>query len=84
VEVQRFHNVGLDNVLKRGARVRRTRTGLLFPMRVDHAVLQAPQPWRQTFDAATSDYFRRWKDHDSYQKAFERLTKDFEGRCTGN
>ena len=50
---------------------------VLFPIRIDEAVMNAPQPWaadiRRTRHIGD---FCRWKDHDAYQKAFERLMRD--------
>jgi hypothetical protein len=50
---------------------------VLFPIRIDDAVMSAPQPWAA--DIRRSRHigdFRGWKDHDSYQKAFQRLLRD--------
>ena len=50
---------------------------VLFPIRIDEAVMTAPQPWAA--DIRRSRHigdFRGWKDHDSYQKAFQRLLRD--------
>jgi len=50
---------------------------VLFPIRIDEAVMNAPQPWAA--DIRRSRHigdFRGWKDHDSYQKAFQRLLRD--------
>ncbi len=63
------------------AREREDREGrtVLFPIRIDEAVMNASQPWaadiRRTRHIAD---FSNWKDHDSYQKAFERLLRDFQ------
>ncbi len=50
---------------------------ILFPIRIDDAVMNAPQPWaadiRRTRHIGD---FIRWKDHDSYEKAFARLLRD--------
>jgi hypothetical protein len=58
-------------------RERREKRTVLFPIRIDDAVMQ-------TDAACAADIrrtrhigdFRNWKDHDSYQKAFERLLRD--------
>jgi hypothetical protein len=50
---------------------------VLFPIRIDDAVISAPQPWAA--DIRRSRHigdFSGWKDHDSYQKAFQRLLRD--------
>jgi hypothetical protein len=55
----------------------REKRTVLFPIRIDDAVMEAPQPWaadiRRTRHIGD---FRRWKDHDSYQKGLERLLRD--------
>lgn len=47
---------------------------VLFPIRLDKAVMETDQAWaadiRRTRHIGD---FRRWKDHDAYQKAFGRL-----------
>jgi hypothetical protein len=50
---------------------------VLFPICIDDAVMSAPQPWAA--DIRRSRHigdFTGWKDHDSYQKAFQRLLRD--------
>lgn len=50
---------------------------VLFPIRIDDAVMSAPQPWAA--DIRRSRHigdFRGWKNDDSYQKAFQRLLRD--------
>jgi hypothetical protein len=55
----------------------REKRTVLFPIRIDDAVMEAPQPWaadiRRTRHIGD---FRRWKRHDSYQKALARLLRD--------
>jgi hypothetical protein len=50
---------------------------VLFPVRLDQAVMETRQPWaadiRRTRHIGD---FRRWKEHDTYQWAFERLLRD--------
>jgi uncharacterized protein YjbI with pentapeptide repeats len=55
----------------------RERKQVLFPVRLDDAVLETPKAWaadirrqRQIGD------FSRWKDDDVYKRAFERLLRD--------
>jgi uncharacterized protein YjbI with pentapeptide repeats len=50
---------------------------ILFPIRIDDAVMNAPQPWAA--DVRRSRHigdFSKWKAHDAYQKAFDRLLRD--------
>lgn len=53
-----------------------TRT-VLFPVRLDDAVMNTGEAWaadiRRTRHIGD---FTRWKDHDPYKKAFERLLRD--------
>jgi uncharacterized protein YjbI with pentapeptide repeats len=54
---------------------------VLFPIRIDDAVMEAPQPWAA--DIRRSRHvgdFSRWKDHDSYRRGFERLLRDLEAK----
>lgn len=50
---------------------------VLFPIRLDDSVMQTDEAWaadiRRTRHIGD---FREWKDHDKYQKAFERLLRD--------
>ncbi len=50
---------------------------VLFPVRLDEAVMETDQAWaadiRRTRHIGD---FHRWKDHDAYQQAFERLLRD--------
>jgi hypothetical protein len=52
-------------------------TTVLFPIRLDEAVMDTDQAWaaklRRTRHIGD---FSRWKDHDAYQQAFERLLRD--------
>jgi hypothetical protein len=59
---------------------RESRT-ILFPISIDDAVMNAPQPWaadiRRTRHVGD---FCQWKEHDRYQKAFERLLRDLKAK----
>ena len=50
---------------------------VLFPIRLDDAVMQTEEAWaadiRRTRHIGD---FRRWKDHDPYQQAIQRLLRD--------
>jgi hypothetical protein len=50
---------------------------VLFPIRLDNAVMRTDQAWaadiRRTRHIGD---FVRWKDHDAYQQAFQRLLRD--------
>jgi hypothetical protein len=54
---------------------------VLFPIRIDDAVMEATQPWAA--DIRRSRHignFNGWKDGDSYQREFERLLRDLEAK----
>jgi hypothetical protein len=50
---------------------------VVFPIRLGRTVMETNQPWaadiRRTRHIGD---FSRWKDHDAYQQAFERLLRD--------
>ena len=56
---------------------RQRRQTVLFPVRLDEAVMETNQPWateiRRTRHIGN---FSRWKDRDAYQQAFKRLLRD--------
>ena len=64
-------------------RERREKKTVLFPIRLDDAVMDSPIGWashiRQTRHIGD---FREWKDDDSYQKAFERLLRDLKAEAS--
>jgi hypothetical protein len=50
---------------------------VLFPVRLDDAVLTTDEAWAAKLrDNRNIGDFRRWKEHDAYQKALERLLRD--------
>lgn len=56
---------------------------VLFPVRLDDAVLEARTGWAA--DVRRSRHigdFREWKSHDSYRKAFERLMRDLKAEAS--
>ena len=66
-----------DEVTKAFAEERDRKQLVLFPVRVDDTVVATPEPWvRKLRDQRNIGDFRRWKDHDAYQKALERLLRD--------
>jgi hypothetical protein len=58
-------------------RERKEKRLILFPIRLDDAVMKIEGGWpaliRNTRNVGD---FRKWKQHDSYQKAFDRLLRD--------
>jgi TIR domain len=52
---------------------------VLFPLRIDEAVMQSTVGWAADIRRQRHiGDFRQWKDHDAYQKAFQRLLRDLE------
>ena len=50
---------------------------VLFPVRIDDAVMQTSEAWARLLRGQRNiGDFTRWKEHDSYQKSFERLMRD--------
>jgi hypothetical protein len=50
---------------------------VLFPVRLDEAIMETNVSWAREIkqDRHIGD-FTRWKEHDAYQKAFQRLLRD--------
>ena len=50
---------------------------MLFPVRLDDAVMQTSEAWARLLRGQRNiGDFTRWKEHDSYRKSFERLMRD--------
>ena len=50
---------------------------VLFPIRLDDAVMETEQAWASNLRRTRHiGDFRAWKDHDRYQKSFDRLLRD--------
>lgn len=64
-------------------RERRDKRAVLFPIRLDDAVMQAEEGWpadiRRTRHIGD---FTNWKNHDAYLKAFNRLMRDLKAAKT--
>ena len=53
---------------------------VLFPIRLDDAVIDTKQSWAADIRRKRHiGDFRTWQDHNSYKKAFERLLRDLKG-----
>lgn len=64
-------------------RERKERHTVLFPIRLDDAVMKVESGWPALIrNTRHIGDFRKWKNHDTYQKAFDRLLRDLkaEGR----
>ena len=59
------------------ARERQQGTTILFPVRIDNTVMTLETGWPALIrNTRNIGDFRRWKMHDVYQKAFDRLLRD--------
>jgi hypothetical protein len=57
---------------------------VLFPVRIDDAVMQTLEAWARLLRGQRNiGDFTGWKEHDSYQKSFERLTRDLRVEAKG-
>jgi TIR domain/Pentapeptide repeats (8 copies) len=65
-----------DEVTKAFEEERRRGQDVLFPIRLDDAVMETDEAWAAKLRARHIGDFRRWKDHDAYTKAFERVLRD--------
>jgi hypothetical protein len=66
-----------DEVQKAFAEERDRKELVLFPVRVDDAVMETPEPWaRKLRDQRNVGDFRRWKDHDAYKQSLARVLRD--------
>lgn len=56
---------------------------VLFPVRIDYAVMTSGQAWAASLRRARHiGDFSNWKDHDSYLKAFDRLLRDLKAEAS--
>jgi hypothetical protein len=54
---------------------------VLFPIRLDNAVMETDQAWASNLRRTRHiGDFRAWKDHDQYQNSFERLLRDLKAQ----
>ena len=66
-----------DEVNKAFSEERGTKKTILFPLRIDDAILETRESWaRKLLDQRNIGDFRRWKDHDEYQVSLKRLIRD--------
>ena len=55
---------------------RRRGETMLFPIRLDDAVLETGEAWAGKLRARNIGDFKMWKDHDTYKTTFERVLRD--------
>jgi len=70
-----------DEVSKAFAEERTRGQTVLFPVRLDDAVMDTSEAWAgKLSDQRHIGDFRHWKDHDGYRQSFERVLRDLEQR----
>jgi len=65
-----------DEVTKAFEEERKRGQIVLFPIRLDDAVMDTNEAWAAKLRARHIGDFRRWKEHDEYQKSFARVLRD--------
>jgi hypothetical protein len=60
---------GFEEERKRGQIV-------LFPVRLDEAIMKTNEAWAAKLRARLIGDFRHWKNHDAYTRSFERVLRD--------
>jgi uncharacterized protein YjbI with pentapeptide repeats len=65
-----------DEVTKAFEEERKRGQTVLFPIRLDDAVMDTNEAWAAKLRARHIGDFRRWKEHDEYQKSFARVLRD--------
>ena len=60
---------GFEEERKRGEEV-------LFPIRLDDAVMETGEAWAAKLRARLIRDFRRWQEHAAYQTSFQRMLRD--------
>jgi hypothetical protein len=71
-----------DEVNKAYAEERSSKEVVLFPIRIDDAVMTTPKPWAVKLrDQRNIGDFRQWKEPREYQKALDRLLRDLKTRA---
>jgi hypothetical protein len=55
---------------------------ILFPIRLDTVVMETNQAWAADIRRVRNiGDFTKWKEHDAYQKAFDRLLRDLKAEA---
>jgi TIR domain-containing protein/pentapeptide repeat protein len=65
-----------DEVTKALEEERKHNKIVLFPIRLDDAVMDTDEAWAAKLRNRHIGDFRRWKEHDEYQKSFARVVRD--------
>jgi hypothetical protein len=70
-----------DEVNKAYAEERTRKDIVLFPIRIDDAVMEVSEPWALKLrDQRNIADFRDWRNPERYQNSFERLLRDLKTR----
>jgi uncharacterized protein YjbI with pentapeptide repeats len=56
----------------------RRRLTVFFPVRLDDAIFDNKEAWATQVRSRNIGDFRQWKDHDAYQRSFQRMLRDLE------
>ena len=59
---------------------RKRKRTMLFPIRLDNSVMTTKEAWAAHLRARNIGDFRRWKDHDDYQRSLARVLLDLSCR----
>jgi hypothetical protein len=54
---------------------------VLFPIRLDNVILKSPSEWAKNLCHRYIGDFTKWKQHDDYQQAFNRLLRDLKAEA---
>jgi hypothetical protein len=65
-----------DEVTKAFEEERERGQNVLFPIRLDEAIMTTKEARAQKLRRRHIGDFRRWKDHDGYRKSFDRVLRD--------
>lgn len=70
-----------DEVTKAFAEERRREELVLFPVRLDDAVIESKEPWAGKLrDNRNIGDFTHWKKHEAYKETFERVLRDLKAK----
>jgi uncharacterized protein YjbI with pentapeptide repeats len=69
-----------DEVTKAFEEERKRKQIVLFPIRLDNAVMDTNEAWAAKLRARNIGDFTHWKDDSTYQKSFERVLRDLAPR----
>lgn len=70
-----------DEVKKGFAEERSRNQRVLFPVRIDDAVMDSGKPWiTKLRDNRNIGDFTKWKEHDAYKATFERVLRDLKAK----